>query len=319
MTVGDATSCTLVGMRLSVVLNGQAGALKGLAGWEAEDLVHGWFRDAGADPTVKATAPAQLLEAIDRALRADPDAVIVGGGDGTIRAAAGLLIDRGIPLGILPLGTVNLLAHTLGSPDDPEQAARALVRGQSRLIDVAEVNGHIFMNNAVLGLYPSLARARERRRTRSLLAQAWGVLRGLIMAVRYRNSITVALSAPGMKAEHHRTNSLAITNNPYREGHATPLGTRALDEGCLGVYIAKHRTGWALLRLAAAFMLRRWQRDPQMERYTMTSLHVTSRRRRLTVSLDGEVVRLSPPLLFRCRPGALRVLVPVCEEGHSAP
>jgi diacylglycerol kinase family enzyme len=86
------------------------------------------------------------------------DCVIVGGGDGTLNTAAPALLETGLPLGILPLGTGNDLARTLGIDPDPVAAAGLIVAGNTRTIDLGEVNGHPFFNVASIGFSAELAR-----------------------------------------------------------------------------------------------------------------------------------------------------------------
>ena len=116
------------------------------------------------------TAGIELVEGGDAELRCraiaergDP-LLIVGGGDGTISAAAGALAGTGTALGILPLGTLNHFARDLGIPLDLDEAALTIARGKERRVDVAEMNGRTFINNSAVGLYPLMVIDRERSR-----------------------------------------------------------------------------------------------------------------------------------------------------------
>ena len=114
-----------------------------------------------------------------RELAKNYDCVIVGGGDGTLNAAAPALIETGLPLGILPLGTANDLARTLGIDPNPVAAAGLIVAGNLRPIDLGEVNGHPFFNVASIGFSAELAQ--------ELTAEAkrkWGVVGYAIAALR---------------------------------------------------------------------------------------------------------------------------------------
>src|SRR5207245_2348151 len=91
------------------------------------------------------------------------DLVVVGGGDGTISAAASALADSKTRLGILPLGTLNHFARDLGIPTDLDEAARLIAAGNERRVDVAEMNGRIFINNSAIGLYPLMVLDRGRQ------------------------------------------------------------------------------------------------------------------------------------------------------------
>ncbi len=289
-----------------------AGTLVGVpAAGMVEDLRARFYR-AGAEARIVTTSGERVRTAIRDAAASDADAVVVGGGDGTIATAAGFLLGTGKALGLLPLGTMNLLARDLGLPSDMASAVKVLVGGNTRLIDVAEVNGHIFLNNAVLGLYPSLVRARERQRgvpgARKWPAMAAAVYKSLY----YYNLIEVEVDLDlGHGPQLIKTPALAVVNNIYRDRSSAFLERPALDEGQLGVYVAKHRTRVGLVGFMIGLVLGGWQQDAELECLTMTELSVTSRTRHgLRVSIDGEVVRLSGPLNFCIRPRALPVLVP---------
>src|SRR5206468_9364651 len=92
--------------------------------------------------------------------------LIVGGGDGTISAAASALVGTETRLGILPLGTLNHFARDLDIPTDLDEAARLIASGKERRVDVAEMNGRIFINNSAIGLYPQMVVDRDLQQRR---------------------------------------------------------------------------------------------------------------------------------------------------------
>ncbi|MEI6557527.1 MAG: diacylglycerol kinase family protein [Rhodospirillaceae bacterium] len=297
-------------MKLAVVLNETAGTLLGrpVAGTVAE--LRQRFAAAGAEASVCAAPGPAVEAAIRTAVASDAEAVIIGGGDGTVATAAGLLLGTGKALGLLPLGTMNLLARDLGMPADWRAAVAVLAAGVRRPIDIGEVNGRVFLNNSVIGLYPTLVRARERQRGvpgwRKWPAMASAVLK----ALRYYNLIEVEVDL-GHGPRLIRTPALAVVNNVYRDPAATFLNRPTLDGGQLAVYVAQHQTRLGLVRLMAGLALGGWQSNAELDSLTMTDLTVTSHaRRRLKVAIDGEVTRLTPPLVYRIRPKALSVLVP---------
>src|SRR3982751_1503854 len=124
------------------------------------------------------------LEELARAATDDPDEVVVaGGGDGTISSVAGTLVGTGKVLGVLPVGTLNHFAKDLGLPLDLDGAVQAIVRGKVREVDVAEVNGNIFINNSSLGIYPHIVSNREAQQERlgrgKLPAALWATFHAL--------------------------------------------------------------------------------------------------------------------------------------------
>ena len=232
--------------------------------------------------------------------------VVVGGGDGTLGAAAGVLAGSGSTLGILALGTRNHLAHELGLPDDLTDAARLIAQGTRRRIDLGEVDGRTFVNNASIGLYPALVRRREDNPAPKWLA-----------------ALPAAAGALG-RLRHHRlrlvidgrerpvlTPLLFVGNGRYlleREG----LGTReSLDDGRLSVYAVASRRRLALIGFAVRALVGR--ADPGRDFAALGEageLVVAGRSHHIDVALDGEVVRLPMPLRFRTLPGALSVIAP---------
>jgi hypothetical protein len=102
-----------------------------------------------------------LDDAAREAVAQDFDAIVAAGGDGTIMTVAGTLMDQGQRFGVLPFGTFNYFARGLGIPEDPKGAAEVILRGATRRVSLAEVNGQIFLNNISLGIYPAILRTRE--------------------------------------------------------------------------------------------------------------------------------------------------------------
>ncbi len=297
-------------MTVTVILNRQAGSLIALSPAEVRRQVAAWFADAGMAVEVIASPPGPpLAAAIERALADRAEALIVGGGDGTVASAAGRLAGTDTALGVLPLGTLNLLAKDLEIPLDLPAAIRALAGAWVRAIDVAEVNGHVYLNNSVLGLYPSIAQARERLRA----ARGWRrwlvFVKVVARTIWFHNRLKLELEIDG-RPRRVVTVGLVIANNTYHADTAAAPDFRTLDEGVLSVYISRHRGRFDLLRLLVTVPLGGWQHDRALEITTARTVVVHGRRRRLKVAFDGEVMRMAPPLVYRVRPRALKVLVP---------
>jgi diacylglycerol kinase family enzyme len=233
--------------------------------------------------------------------------LVAGGGDGTIRAVASALVDTEGTLGILPLGTLNHFAKDLKLPMDLEACVQILKNGVVRPVDVAELNGRIFLNNSGLGLYPAMVARREKRRRAG--QPKWIAMLLASAAVLQRFPFfDVRLTAAG-QALRRRTPFVFVGNNAYRmEGFN--LGSRdSLTEGRLSVGIAQYRIGrWGLVRLAFRALLFGIARERDLDVLFAPEVQITSRRKRLPVSFDGELARLEPPLQYRIRPRALRVI-----------
>ena len=237
------------------------------------------------------------------------DGIVVGGGDGSIGTVASELAGTGIPLGVLPLGTLNHFARDLGIPFSVDGAVEVIGKASTRAVDVAEVNGAVFVNNSSIGVYPYMVLDRERRRSKhgqaKWIATIWAALRTL----RYLPRRRLSICAEGW-TEPCRTPCMFIGNNEYGLV-ASSLGRRErLDQGRLCLYVARHCSRASLVWLALRSALGLTDPGRDLRILKVASAEITSRTSRLLVALDGEVAILRPPLHYRTRRGALRVFVP---------
>lgn len=186
--------------------------------------------------------PGDLADAIRRAVDT-ADLVVLGGGDGTLSSAAPALIETGLPLGILPLGTANDLAHTLEIPMDIAEAAQVIVDGNLRRIDVGEVNDTPFFNVASLGL--SIAMTRELTHD---VKQRWGKLGYALVTFRALSHTRpfVAEIRAGNEVHRVRTLQIAIGNGRYYGGGLTVEEEADIDDGCLNLYSLEFDHLWKL-------------------------------------------------------------------------
>ncbi len=233
----------------------------------------------------------------------------VAGGDGTLACAAQVLTGRDVPLGILPLGTMNLLAKDLRLPLDLDAAIAVLANGIVRAIDAGEVNGHVFLINSVLGMPARLARHREAKRGRMGLLDVARMAAGLLRHLgRYpRERAVLTLDGRTRKV---RFRTLAVVCGDYREGLGEVLSRAGVDGGHLTLYLVETLSAARLVRLGLGFAIGEWRRLPELERHETDALTLDARGRAVRVMNDGEVVLIAPPLRYRLRASALRVLVP---------
>jgi len=241
----------------------------------------------------------------------DVDAIAVGGGDGTLALVANWLTPASPPLLILPLGTANDLARTLGIPADPVAAAGLVNSGSVAWIDMGQVNGRVFFNAACVGLSADLAaRLAGRRKRLGMLSYVLGLL-GIWRRVR---PFTVLVQCDG-RWMSRRALQVCVGNGRYHGGGIAVGAEAAIDDGCLDVYILEAQS---LARIAVMLAdLRRGRQRAWTRVTTLRGREITvATHRPRSVSADGDLVGTTPArVAIRCH--ALAVYAPA--SGEPAP
>jgi len=251
---------------------------------------------------------AEAIAMAGRAARGDADVIVAGGGDGTISSIVSAMIGSDKVLGVLPLGTMNHFAKDLLIPLDLEGAVATIVAGHEQKVDVGEVNGHTFINNSSLGLYPSMVREREKQQRLGRGKWPAFVLAALAVLRRYP-FLDVRVGIEGQKL-NSRTPFVFIGNNEY-EMESLNVGSRAcLDKGELSLYMTNRTGRLGLLRLALRALLGGLRQEKDFLAVSTSEIWIGTKHKRVRVALDGEVTVMEPPLHYLVRPRALRVLTP---------
>lgn len=284
-----------------VIVNPRSG------GGPAPETIERWFREAGGEARIHlAENPKDVAHTV---VRVSPPLVVAAGGDGTVSAVASALVDTPVPLAVLPVGTLNHFARDLGVPADPAAAARIALGGRARAIDVGEVNGRIFVNNASIGLYAAIVHRREKQRRRLGRGKWHAMLWAMHTVLRSHPFLNLTLELDGVE-QQRRTPFVFVGNNVYQmEGFTVGLRER-LDEGSLSIHLSHRRGRLGILLLALRALFGKLREAKDFEAATVSRLRIDSRHKRLLVATDGEVGALDMPLVFRVRPRALQVLVP---------
>lgn len=261
--------------------------------------------------------PHELPATVARAAAGDADVVVAGGGDGTIATVAGGLIDTSKVLGLLPLGTFNYFARRVGVPLDLEGALDVIARAPAvRAVSVGEVNGHMFLNNSSIGLYPAVLKQRETTYQRFGRSQAAAYLSVALVMIRPPGFLNLELTADGVPIAR-RTPLLFVGVNPHQLASFGIPGYECVDDGRLAAYIARPMSAMRLWRLGVRGFLRGLQGTDELEVTCARELMVGVKRKRVRVAMDGEVARLRSPLRYRIRTDALRVLTPAAAATHE--
>jgi YegS/Rv2252/BmrU family lipid kinase len=273
------------------------------------EKVTGALRAAGIDgPVELASAPA-LADRARAAAGAGADLVVAGGGDGTISGIAGALAGTKTALGVLPLGTLNHFARDLGIPLELTEAARVIASGQARAVDVAEVNGRVFVNNAAIGLYPLMLVDRDSQRQRLGRSKRLAVLVASLRTMANFHRQRLRLSVGGGEARVD-TPLLFVGNNDYRLSLPGAGRREQLDGGELCVLVMRSKTLPGFLAATARALIGLGRKDDMVRVDGVTQLRVESALPSLQLGVDGETVRLRTPLDFRIHPMALHVVTP---------
>ena len=247
-------------------------------------------------------------------LRHMADLVIVCGGDGSVSSAAVAVMESGLPMGIIPMGTANDLARTLNIPTDLLLAADVIVQGGTRVIDVGTVNGHAFFNVASIGLSSELAQGLDPalKRRFGRLGYALAALKVLTGAAPFEASITEKGAAIEVE-----TYQIAIGNGRHYGGGIIVEETAAIDDGHLDLYSLEMTNLWKL-----ALMLRSFRsgthgawREVRTARCVEFDIETNET---MPVNADGEIVT-STPAHFKVHPKAISVFAPatVHMPGHT--
>ncbi|SFZ83252.1 Diacylglycerol kinase family enzyme [Devosia enhydra] len=276
------------------------------------------FRANGHEISCRVVSGDDLQAAIADAADDDTiDAMIVGGGDGTISSAAAEAFRTGKPLGVLPAGTMNLFARSLGVPLELDAAVAALASGVVGTADIATANGRPFVHQFSVGIHTRLVAIREGITYRSRVGKMVASIKAMIQAVGRPPNFSVQVRTDrGLQVR--RSSGISVTNNPLAEGHA-PYA-EGLDHGVLGVYIARPMGGSQMLRLAAGVMIGRWKANALISEQSVRSLTLDFPRIRPSdqALMDGELMRLERTVHLEIHPGALNVILPHLTQAEEA-
>lgn len=248
------------------------------------------------------TEPGEIGKSVRVAIADGAEAIAVAGGDGTLSGAVQELRGSNVALLPVPAGTRNHFAHDVGV-HDLDLAERAARTGAVIAVDVGDVNGHAFINNASLGTYTRVVRKREQyeRRWRKPVAN----VAALLSELRHGRRLEVELDG-----ESHLVWAVFIGNGTYGDGLSDVTSRESLQEGDLDVWVVRARGRLSRLRVLGAILMGRLDASPLIVREQAAALEVNPRKHHVDVACDGEIISLKAPLVFSVDRGALQVLVP---------
>jgi len=238
------------------------------------------------------------------------EAIVVAGGDGTVNAAANAVADIGRPLAILPFGTANDLAHTLGVPLNPGAAAALVGAGLTRRIDLGRVNDQVFVNAASLGLPVIVTQQQDPVLKRTLKSFSYVV--AAVKAVRETRRFTVWITVDGERGEHKAV-QVTVGNGVRFGGGMRVAKDPAIDDGLLDVFAIEADTLVDLVRIAPAIRFGLQEQDPHVCTFRGRTVRIETKRV-MEISTDGEITTTTPAN-FSVQRGALEVFAPAGTPG----
>jgi len=288
--------------RILVLLNARAGTLIDAGTDSIVKQIEAALKPRCDSLDIRLLQPRDLPGAIADAALGIHDTVIVGGGDGSVSAAVAAFSGGEKLLGVLPFGTMNLLARDLGMPSDAREAVAALSAVTPHRIDLAEVNGRPFHTLSGLGFFSQIAKAREETRGHPL-GRFVGLMLAWFRALRRTAPFTIDIVLAGRR-ERVSALALLVTNNRF----GSDWRRARLDEGILEMHVVEEQGTLTKLKASAALVTGAWRTEQEIRSIVANELIIVNRRRHARASTDGELVRERIPLRYRMLPRALTVL-----------
>lgn len=268
-------------------------------------------RARGIEPVVL-TPGDDLLQLARDAIDRGTDVIGMAGGDGSQALVASVAAERGVPMVVVPAGTRNHFALDLGlDRDDVVGALDSYGEAFEHSIDLADVNGRVFVNNVSLGLYATIVRSPEYRDAKRETALA------ALPQVLGPDSEPFDLRFDGPDGETHEgAHVIQISNGPYGTSIGGLASRPRLDTGTLGVFALVVPSGLEATHFLAAVAAGHPEHYQGYLGWSTPTLTLTSASA-IAVGLDGESLEMEPPLVFSSRPGVLRVRLPGRAIGYS--
>lgn len=303
----------------NILINKNAGTVERRGVEDIENIIS----ESGIQTdSVQFLEPQDLFDTLKRLNGQKDKRILVGGGDGTIRSAAAILKEKSHSFGVLPLGTMNLLARDLKIPVDLKEAINAYAADCETLkIDLGIVNDkYVFLCCAALGTIPAASKVRERMRKNRepfIMPQLTAfVLSEIDRSNRKRLQLQMGGNVKSLK-----TAALVISNNQYTpqdKWDDSNFKRASLQDGQLGIYSAAPYSFWDKIRMMASLTLGNWKADPAITEWLSDKLEVRAANDTELVSLDGEPQDIEMPLSFSIQRHALSIIVPAQKGTLSA-
>jgi len=295
-------------MYFAAVINQDAGSLKAVDQDCFKQHIVQEFTEAGHEIDVYFVSKTEIVSTLENVAKDKvSDAILVAGGDGSASLAAKLCYENSKTFSLIPAGTMNLFARTLGLPMDPYEAVTAIANGKVSKCDLASVNGQAYIHQFSIGMQPQLIEKREEgnyeSKTTKVISSLGATISVLTDEETYKFEMTVNDSS-----RHYEVSLITVSNNPYGKDHL-PYADH-LNKHNLGVYWAEPLSGVEKASLVIDILSGNWNTNENLKNSITDTLvlkfdhHVEG----IQASLDGELIPLERELIFKSIPAALNII-----------
>lgn len=292
-------------MHHTVVVNARAGTVLEAGRDEFAARIVAAFEASGCTAEVRPVHPRELDDALSLAIDNPQTIPVIAGGDGTLNGVLPVLLQARRPVGVLPLGTVNVLGRDLGLTGTLEEQIAALCQGEPVTLDIGSVNDRLFHSLSGLGFFSLMAREREQARRRFPFSRAVAFAVAATRSILFTRAITVDIGI-GPARRSVQADAVLVTVNGF-EG--AEWRRPRLDGGMFEVHILEAGGLYARCRAAFSIVSGGWRTSPNLTSFTASDVTLTRRdKRRGHVTFDGEVERKAGPLRYALLPGAIRLI-----------
>lgn len=298
-------------MIYDILINMNSGSLEGQTPETLTSLLH-----AKLGPKLRhayCATGAQIGENLKTILSDKPDALIIGGGDGTISLCAHECVTHGLPFGILPLGTMNLLARDLSIPLDLDECLDGYAASPRHAqIDAASVNGQHFFCNSIIGVVPEASVEREQLRKAASLHNWHSFVETIVGSMQDEDVKNLYIRMRNLRRPV-KAKSIIVANNAYTHKIKSPgdrLARENLTAGRMTIYTAAPSGFYQSLRLFVRLLSGQWQKDPSVKSFHRKEMIIEAPDDKLLVAVDGEPTEMKTPLKFKIHPLGAKIIKP---------
>jgi diacylglycerol kinase family enzyme len=292
-------------MHHTVIVNARAGTVLEAGSEAFADRIVAAFKAGGCTAEVRMVHPRELDDALSLAIENADSVPVIAGGDGTVNGVLPVLLQASRPVGVLPLGTVNVLGRDLGLAGTLEHQIAALCKGEPVVMDVGSVNDRLFHSISGMGFFSLMAREREYARRRFPFSRTIAFLVAATRSILFTRAITVDIGI-GSERRVVEADAVLVTVNSF-EG--ADWRRQRLDGGVFEVHILNAGGLYSRCKAAFSIVSGKWRTSANLISFTGSEVTLTRRdKRRGHITFDGEVELKAGPLVYNLLPGAVRLI-----------